>query len=266
MKNNHKIEIFQNQVMLLSELFVIDNQMVLEKLNDAVQKFCYFTFEMDKLIDGEKPQNKLSDIIISHQKSIQLLGNLFEEKSQFWDKLHHHTTIYFDILAQEKIDAQKKPNYNLSDFENYAIAKHTLAFVPIEAMSLLFVPKCDTRMISEIFSSLFLGIQMNDDLEDFSSDENTNQWTFLRSKVNEYMVQNNIFIDQDISKFTERVLYVSGIGSENLEYAKQQFLNSKKLAEEINFKTILPFFNYILEGLENNKKLINSLLKPELMN
>lgn len=269
MNDSQKIStfFFKNQIHFLKENFVIKDEKLFQKFSTAVERFCYFVFEIDKLIDGEydfskhyqSDDYKMYYLIKNHQESIKLLVEIFPGTHEFWDDLDQSNYRYYQILLKEKFENIEKSVYTIKDFEEYAESKHCLAYIPIKGLSYLFEPKIHPEKMNIIFKNIFFGMQMNDDLEDFNSDLVTGQWTYVHSRVEEFMKENNLSDNKELHKYRERVLYVSGIGEELMKFAKENFTTANKLSQEYNFKKLELWLDETLSVISQNEELIIKL-------
>ncbi len=269
MRSKNKIinHFFKNQAQFLRENFVVDDEKLFYQFNMAVERFCYFVLEMDKIIDGEydfvqqftNKDNRIYDVIDNHQKALKLLWDIFPDGHEFWNDLDKTSKRYYHILMKEKYENINQTIFNIGDFEEYAVAKHCLAYIPIKGLGYLFAEKVDREKIEFIFTEIFLGMQMNDDIEDFNQDLDNKQWTYAHSLVEEFMTENKISENSDLDKFRERVLYVSGIGENLTKYSKEKFISAKEMCEKYNLKMLENWLNDIISTIAQNEELILKL-------
>ncbi|WP_131725345.1 hypothetical protein [Chryseobacterium sp. Leaf180] len=258
---------FSSQVEFLKDSFIINDKALFSKFSEAVQKFCFFIFEIDKLIDGDyqfenlysKEHNVLYNLTKNHQESIKLLLDIFPKEHPFWEDLDQTNFRYYQILLKEKQFNKTRERISNVDFEDYADAKHALAYIPIRGMKYLFESKIETHMLEDLFANIFKAMQMNDDLEDFDADERSGQWTFVHSEVQNFMTENDLDENSNLEKFRERVLYVSGIGEKLTYYAKEKFLSAKNSAEKFQLKNLTLWLDNAVDMMESNQQLISKL-------
>lgn len=258
---------FRNQVHFLKDNFHIDDQGLFEKFNSFVGNFCYFTLEMDKMIDGENNYKHLFETgkntpflaIKSYQESIRTLTQIFPDHPEFWNELDKQNQHFYSTLLKEKYNTAQQPVFTLQDFEEYAVGKHTLAYVPITALSIIFESKHNIEKLKDIFTLIFKGIQMNDDLEDLQKDIQNNQWTYARSRVEEFIRENHLSNESGLDRFEERVLYVSGIAEELIGYSKDHFIAAKDIAKEYHFEELSQWLSETIAGITQNEALILNL-------
>lgn len=269
--NKPSLYFFRNQIHFLKDNFIIHDEELFQKFNASVEQFCYFTLEMDKIIDGDYNYEHLFKIgkntpyyaVKSHQESIKVLANLFPDNHEFWNYLDKNNSQYYHILLKEKYNAIQRPAFTLADFEEYAVGKHTLAYIPIIGLDFIFDPKHDIKRLKDVFTLIFKGIQMNDDVEDFQTDIQNNQWTYARSRAEEFIKENNLCNDANLDRFEERVLYVSGIAEELIRYSKNCFMQAKNMAMENNFEALTKWLEETIADLNKNQELILNLTKNQ---
>jgi len=257
---------FQNQISYIRDNYIVNNKPLLREFDTAVKGMCYFILEMDKLIDHsvdflnlyKTGSNTTYNAVDCFKNSLTSLLTLFPKDSDFWNRYDQYCKLYFDALYKEKYRSAEKPFLTLEDFKEYAIAKHSLAYIPIIGLDILFYARHDSSSILDIFSHLFLAIQMCDDLEDFDKDLKDNQWTYVHSKVYELMHTQGIVEDPDIEKFHERLLYVSGLGYELMDYAEQELMAAKKKSEDLSLSQLAGWADVLLAHLHQNRELLTT--------
>lgn len=263
------ISFFKNQVSFLKEAFIIKDIETFKSFNEAVERYCYYTLEIDKIVDGETnfvaqyeaKENKTLLAVRNGQISIQILSSIFNKNHLFWSDLEAMQQSYYQNTLTEKYKSVQKPKFTIEDFETYAEAKHCLAYIPILGLDSLFESLHDKVLLKKLYKHIFFAMQMNDDLEDFTKDITNNQWTYLHAAVDAFMIQENIEIVENISKFKERVLYVSGIGIEAIKYTKNHFNEALELSIKLELTKITEWLKKTIEEIKQNERLVLSLLK-----
>lgn len=261
---------FQNQMEFLQENYIISDEKVFRDFDVAVKKMCFFTLEMDQLIDqgidfiGEhqRGENSIYYATKNFKNSLTVLLKLFPDSTNtFWKEYDQNSELYYQTIFKEKLLSIQKPFLSLEDFEEYAVKKHCLAYTPIVGFDILFTPKQNSDSLKEVFTHLFLAIQMCDDLEDFDDDLKSGQWTYVQSRVYELMQLENIEEDLTLSRFHERLLYVSGIGDELMKYAQNQFSIARVKAENLGMSELINWIDVAQDYLYENERLITKLIK-----
>lgn len=258
---------FSSQVDFLKDNFIIHDITLFKKFAEAVQKFCFFIFEIDKILDGDyhfeheytEDSNILYNFTKNHQEAIRLLTGIFPDHHEFWPDLDRTTFLYYQILLQEKSRNRTKEQLSQKDFYQYADAKHALAYIPVRGMSYLFESKVNTKLLENLFSDIFVAMQMNDDLEDFDSDEKNGQWTYAHSRVQDFIRENQLEESSTLEKYRERVLYVSGIWEELATLAKDKFIDAKTAAEKLELENLTEWLTNAIEMMERNEQIIKKL-------
>ncbi|MGG5209538.1 hypothetical protein ACQWU4_11370 [Chryseobacterium sp. MIQD13] len=257
---------FRNQTHFLKENFIIDNEELLQKFTTSVEHLCYFTLKMDKIIDGdykfsnESENSDFYSAVKSHQESVRIMTEIFPKNHDFWNHLDENNRQYYTTLSKEKYNTSTKPVFTLKEFEKYAIGKHTLAFIPIIGLDYIFEKKCNIEQLKEVYVLIFKGIQMNDDIEDLSADIQNGQWTYVRSRVEEFIKENNLSNESNLDQFEERVFYVSGIAQELIHYSKESFIKARNIAIENNYREITQWLSEIIADISKNEELVLSLI------
>ncbi|WP_419869488.1 hypothetical protein [Chryseobacterium sp. CT-SW4] len=260
---------FRNQIHFLKESFIIDNEELLNEFNSSVEQFCYFTLEMDKIIDNDydysqpdEPDKNIPYLATkSHLEAVKGLSKIFPEEHLFWKILDEHSLQYYSALLKEKQNAEQQLPLSLQHFEEYAINKHSLAYVPILGLDFLFTSTHPVDILKDIHSCIFKGIQMNDDIEDLQSDTTHNQWTYARSRVQDFIQTHALSNTHNLERFEERVLYISGIATELSLYSRENFARARNRAHEFKLQNITLWLDGILTHMDENIQLIESLIK-----
>lgn len=259
---------FKNQVAFLKEAFIIKDFATFKSFNEAVERYCYYTLELDKIVDGEsnfieqytEKENRTLMAVKNGQIAVQVLTSLFDKESVFWNDLENMQKLYYQNTLEEKYKSSKKPKFSIKEFETYAEAKHCLAYIPILGLDYLFEGLHDKNRLKQLYKHIFLAIQMNDDIEDFTKDLQNNQWTYLHASVDAFIEKEKIEEIENLSKFKERVLYVSGIGVTAIEYSKNHFNKALEISTELKLMKISEWLKKTITEIKQNEKLVISLL------
>ncbi|MDH6251433.1 hypothetical protein M2347_001160 [Chryseobacterium sp. H1D6B] len=263
--NKNSLYFFRNETHYLKDNFIIHDEELFRKFNISIEHLCYFTLAMDKIIDGdyllEVEKNLPCSAVKSYQESIKTLSKIFPDDHEFWNSLDKNNNQYYTTLLNEKQASVQLKDFTIEDFEKYAVGKHVLAYVPIIGLEYIFKPRYPIQKLIDIYTLIFKGIQMNDDIEDFHIDTLNNQWTYARSRARIYIHENNITNEANLDRFEERVLYVSGIVEELIDYSKEKFILAKNIADENGFKTLSTWLNETISDIRQNEDLISKLIK-----
>lgn len=260
---------FQNQMDFLKENYIINDEEKYEDFTMSVRKMCHCTLEADHLIDRGidfidehlHGENSIYSATKSFKDSLIILLKIFPDHTNlFWKEYDLNSKLYFKALFKEKFLSKQKTFLSLEDFKEYAERKHCLAYIPIVGLDILFSSKQNSDLVKEIFTHLFWGIQMCDDLDDFDDDFKSGQWTYVQSRVYEFMRSENIEEDSNLNRFHERLLYVSGIGAELIGYAQDQFSIARLKAENLSMSELINWIDTVQDYLYHNEKLITKLI------
>lgn len=260
---------FANELDCLEANFVINDIEKFNLLAEAVKKWSYYIFSLDNIIDQEvdyhkeyiENTNTLFFATSSLQSSIFDLLKLFTEESIFWLKINEYSKIYFDGLLKEKVYLVHKNILSLSDFQKLTLDKHILSYVPVYGMDLLFSAKKDSSELFTLLNHISYATQMFDDLDDFNKDSQNHQWTYAQSRVVEYMNHNNIEIDPTIDRFQEKLLYISGIGSELVIFIKENIESALNISKHMHLSKLTEWLSMFWQYVDAKESKINQLLK-----
>lgn len=230
MDSNISTIFFGRYIHFISPAFsVMDNKMF-ESFCSAIDNYTTFVFLFDNLLDGDidwsleigKEDNCISNLFHNHQMAIMKLRTLFINKSKFWQTLEDQESAFSSCLIKEKILDNKKLPISLHDFEDIAFGKHCLALVPLVGLAELFPIKADKSLLQKMLVDIYCGMQMLDDIEDFTNDNTKGRWNFIQSEVSRVQAKEKI-VNTGIHKFHLKILYVTGLYSDNMKYALNKF-------------------------------------------
>ncbi|MFI8379547.1 hypothetical protein [Leeuwenhoekiella sp. NPDC079379] len=258
---------FEQLVPYLKPLFNVDDEEKFFSFQKLVNKYIYYVFTLDRIIDQEiswvEDFNTAAETLKRSQEysttAILGLGQLFEPENNFWKHFNSYMNSYYEGLVLEKKNSALQINHTLESFEAYSFSKHAPAFIPVVGLFILFKSKIDSKKVLELFNQLFYGMQMLDDTEDFSEDVIKNQHTYCISAVNNFMVKHKIEEKPDLDRFKERVFYISGIAEKCNTYATQKFKIAQDTARELNLSELVIWIDTMLQMLEHNRIIIKEL-------
>ena len=260
---------FEQLVPYLSPLFSIDNEEKFSSFQKYVNKYIYYVFTLDRIIDQEINWVEDFDTATETLKRAQDysttailgLGQLFEPENNFWKHFNSYMNSYYEGLVLEKKNSALQINHTIESFEAYSFSKHAPAFIPVEGLFILFKSDVDSKKVIELFNQLFYGMQMLDDIEDFNEDVLKNQHTYCISAVNEFILEHKIEEKPGLDRFKERVFYVSGLAEKCNTYATRQFKIAQDTARKLNLNELVIWIDTMLQMLEHNRNIINELTK-----
>ena len=269
MKNSVSGSLFKELLTMVFSHFEIKNSENFGHFTKGVEYYTQYLFLHDRIVDNEidysneaylKEDSTFFLCHHYHQKSIIALNHVFPEDHQFWDILEGNDRIYFNGLAKEKYISKGRQDLTLKEFEELAIAKHILSVVQIRGMFFLGSTKLNYENVEKVFSLLFCGIQMLDDLDDFDKDMKEGQWNFLQSEVRAVIVSEGLNSDDTIVDLEKKVLYAAEIAEFAIDYSITKFSEASNLACEIGLVEIDQWLKQMIIEADNQKKYILSLL------
>lgn len=259
--------LFQNLIQLVSSNYNINSSNNLKDFQEGVTLFTTYIFKQDLLVDNEidwvsqytSQQNILNEISFSHRMGIQKLSKVFNFDHQFWTYLTQEESLYNNFITKEKYQNITKAEITLANFEEMAFAKHALALVPLKGLDWLFESKKTYEEVKNMFTSIFCGIQMMDDIDDFSKDLESGQWNFIQFQVQKIIKDENLINDGSLDKFEERVFYASGICKESSEYVLLQYENAEKLAQKLEFQDLQIWLSQMILEIKDSIAFVESM-------
>lgn len=260
MSNTVSAELFQNLIKMVSGNYTIHSEEKFQIFNEGVQQFTQYIFLQDALIDGDvnwvedyqREERILININILYRFAVQNLTKVFGHNHPFWNYLSEQEIQYYDYIGKEKYISFHKSNVDISDFEEMAFAKHCLALVPLKGMEWLSTSRIEYLKIKELFIPIFQGIQMMDDIDDFSKDLKSGQWNLIQYEVQNTIKSEGLFDDGSLDKFEERVFYASGICKKYSEYVLDRYQKASTVSNELGFSIMSIWLDkMILEIIES---------------
>lgn len=239
-------DLFKNLINMVAENYTINSKEKLEVFQSGVSQFTQFIFLQDSIIDNDvnwikEFENKENNLYTSNhmfRTAIQNLGLIFPTTHSFWNYLSTEEQHYYNYITKEKYLSIKKGVVKISDFEEMAYAKHCLALVPLQGMEWLFESKHPHEKIKQLFLPIFNGIQMMDDIDDFSKDLHHGQWNLIQYEVQQIIKDEQLINDGSLDKFEERVFYASEICLKYSHYVLDQYEKALKLSKELGFQAV----------------------------
>lgn len=269
MKNTVSGSLFKELLTMVFSYFKIENPHIFPKFSKGVEFYTQYLFLQDQIIDQEidfiKEGREEEDSTLFychqfHQKSIVSLVQVFPKDHEFWEILERKEKQYFNGLTKEKFLSHTKSTVTLPVFEHLAISKHILSVVPIRGMFFLGVTQLDYEVLEKIFSFIFCGIQMLDDLDDFDKDLKSGQWNYIQHEVEKIIVSEGLMSEKNIGDLEKKVLYAADIAEFALEYSIKKFSEASVLALDSGLFEINEWLSQMIKETEHQKKYILSLL------
>ena len=259
--------LFQNLLLIISTGYKINDKNVFSAFQNGVKEYRDFVFLQDGVIDSdidwvsqaEDNGNILAQSNQHYRNSIFSLLEIFPSNHQFWEYLAVEEKLYYSYIIKEKYNNIRKPALSISDFEEMSYNKHNLALVPIKGMDWLFKSKASYGEIKNIFVSIFNGMQMMDDIDDFAKDQASGQWNLLHSEVRKIITDENLINDDHLDRFEERIFYASGLCEKYSHYALQQYNTALTNSEKFDFPELKIWLKQIIEEVKESIKLVNRI-------
>lgn len=259
--------LFQNLLLIISTGYKINDKSKFSTFQHGVKEYKDFVFLQDGVIDNdvdwvsqvENNENALAQSNQHYKNAIFSLLQIFPADHQFWDYLAVEEKLYYSYIIKEKYNNIRKPTLEISDFEEMSYSKHNLALVPIRGMNWLFEAKADYNDIKNIFTSLFNGMQMMDDIDDFAKDQASGQWNLLHSDVRNIITDENLVNDENLDRFEERIFYASGLCEKYSLYALYQYNNALINAEKFDFPELKIWLTQIIEEVKESIQLVTKI-------
>ena len=251
-------DLFKNLVAMVAENYTINSAETLENFQYGVSKYTQYIFMQDPLIDNEvnweheykSQENILAELNQTYRDAINKLCTVFPSDHEFWEFLSEEEKIYYNYIVKEKYQSLYKLALTSDDFEQMAFAKHCLALVPMKGLEWLYMSNTSYDDLKTLFQHIFNGIQMMDDIDDFTKDRAIGQWNLIQYEVDTIIKENNLNNDGQLDKFEERVFYASGLCLEKTEYVFNQYQLALNKAKEFSLKYLTQWLQHMLNELQ----------------
>ncbi|KQT16503.1 hypothetical protein ASG31_13410 [Chryseobacterium sp. Leaf404] len=266
-ENSIGFYLFQNLLLIISTGYKIDDKKKFSAFQNGVNEFKDFVFLQDGIIDNdiawvsqfENNTNILAQCNQHYKNAIFSLLQIFPSDHLFWEYLAAEEKLYYSYIIKEKFNNIRRPVLEISDFEEMSYNKHNLALVPIKGMDWLFEAKAGYDDIKKIFTCIFNGMQMMDDIDDFAKDQASGQWNLLHSNVKKIITDENLVNDENLNRFEERIFYASGLCEKYSLYALEQYNNALINSEKFDFPELKIWLTQIIEEVQESIKLVQKI-------
>lgn len=266
-ENSIGFYLFQNLLLIISTGYKINDKNIFSAFQHGVKEYRDFVFLQDGVIDNdidwvsqvENSANILAQTNQHYKNAIFSLLKVFPADHQFWEYLAVEEKLYYSYITKEKYNNIKKPVLEISDFEEMSYNKHNLALVPVKGMDWLFEAKAGYKDIKKIFTSIFNGMQMMDDIDDFAKDLASGQWNLLHSDVRKIISEENLQNDENLDRFEERIFYASGLCEKYSLYALEQYNNALINSEKFDFPELKIWLSQIIEEVKESITLVHKI-------
>lgn len=261
-------DLFQNLLMMVSENYEIISDKKHEIFNEGVQQYTQYVFLQDAIIDNdvnwsaeqEEDTNILQRLSLNYRYAIQNLTFVFDVHHKFWDFLRYNEEKYYRYIVQEKHCNTQRPTLTISNFQEMTEAKHCLAFVPLQGMEFLYSFKFWLEELQPMFVAIFNGMQMMDDIDDFTKDLHAGQWNLIQYEVSKMIHDEGLVNDGSLDKFEERVFYASGLCKQYSEYVLQQYEIALKFAEDFGFAQLKSWLKTMILEIEESIRFVDEMM------
>ena len=261
--------LFKELLAMIYSHFKIENPLNFSHFSKGVSFYTQYIFLHDKIVDQEidfiKEGRGEEDSTLFlchqfHQKAIISLLQVFPQDHQFWEVLESKEKDYFNGLSKEKFLSIRKTEITLADFETLAISKHILSVVPISGMFYLGATQLEYSKIEKIFSLLFCGIQMLDDLDDFAKDLELGQWNYIQNEVRSIIISEGLIDDKSIDDLEMKVLYAGNVAEFALDYSISKFTEASQLALSSEIMEVYHWLENMIKESKDQKQYILTLI------
>lgn len=239
------------------------------KIDDlAFWSFLYFytILAFDKIIDEELDNfdtNKVQYFLENqdlNESSIYGLAEVFEgDFCLFWPQFKKCKTQYIEANIEEKRIKVSNNQITLEQYEQIAIGKSAIVFAMPYALNVLSGNSDNLYDAIECLKLQHLGMQFLDDITDFKKDCLSNQFSYAIKLTKESAIKNNI--DANDYKTLHKWFYISEVADFILGKAKDYFLQSQNIANQLNLNSLELKNALDIKKCESYKIEIDALLQ-----
>lgn len=252
-------EFYKHYPRLFHAYFIDVPEKTVSDLSDAGYLYYECILMLDAVFDNKDLSN-LIKVFSLQEETIRILTSIYGRESEFWRLWERRKKEYFEAITIEK-----KMNYDNAQwvtFEDLADKKAAFGKIAIDAMFMLSNKKFQQyEMLLQSHAYFSVGLQLYDDVKDFTEDMTRNQfnWGVYRLK------QQMDFDGYDIPTLN-KYLFLKGVGQELLRKAITYFdkaldvLDPYKIESEW-IKTIQDTRNTISLYLDNTEGYLKSIIK-----
>ena len=262
---NKKHWVYFNLVDFLTPLYPSIKSDKLESLSFASYGYFRALLFIDNLID--EPQTKkgsdLLKFLMLFEACIKEFSFLFPSESFFWNLFDNAKSVYFQAIKYEKTEWDQLSIITRSDFEKLAENKSASMCYPlIDALeSLQGQASKYNKQLRDFLKHLHIAFQYQDDLDDFKKDRINNQRTYPQFLINQTIKEGNLTEVLTGADLQYKFLFTSGIASQSLNGAIENYKICLSIANELNLTSITDFILQELEQCEGQLNEIELLIE-----
>jgi len=251
---------FINLVDYFSPLFTNISKDKLVRLSGCSYLYYRSILFFDKVIDKQLSDEELPNVLLNlelFEKSVKDLSILFEEGSLFWKKFAKLKESYKAYVSEEKELNNSKADFEDSKFEELANGKSLLVHNIINALEVLSGESVHSSELYEIIRCINIAFQYHDDINDFSRDLESGQWTLAQCEVSKFLSNEGIELEK---KFFINAFFVSGIGEELMQRVLSFYAKAKDKVDSLNLDQLSKFLQASINKVNFHILEINALV------
>lgn len=260
MSDTVSANLFQNLILMVLDNYKVDSSEKLRLLQVGVTQYTQYIFLQDKLVDDDvnwlqeykSDDNVLLSLNFLLRGATINLNSVFEISHPFWKYLYKEESVYYNFIIKEKIQNSSKSEISQSEFEEMAFAKHCLSLVPMRALEWLFVSRIHYTDIKKLFFPIFNGIQMMDDIDDFTKDLQSGQWNLIQYEVQKAIDDENLIDDGTLDHFNQRVFYASGICLKYSNFVLEEYQKALIISKDLQLFGIQDWITNMIEEIKQS--------------
>jgi len=174
---------------------------------------------------------KLAVAFEFHEESIKGLSQLLGNNNKFWTYFQKVKNQYYHTVLLEKTLSKTRPPFTEETFLSLAAGKSAICNATIYALESLGQTDIHTNVLLECLRHIHIGLQYQDDIDDFKKDINEQQWTYPQHLVHVYIRENNITLSDTTQ--LHKYLYISGIASSLMDKAVYHLEKSIEITKSL---------------------------------
>ncbi|WP_077921536.1 prenyltransferase/squalene oxidase repeat-containing protein [Spirosoma sp. 209] len=208
-----------------------------EQVSFAGYLYFRFLLEFDDIIDTSAHKDKLAQLtqlkytFELHEAAIRELAALFPTSSPFWPQFAGYKHEYEQaVLAEKQVSHTRQP-FSEQTYEQLAAGKSAVCYAALLALSTLNGGQAGSGPLETCLRHIHIAFQYLDDISDFKTDMEQQQWTFAQQLVHERLAgRPGTSSDHNV---LHKQLYLSGVASDLIGKAMAHYQAAIGIADRL---------------------------------
>jgi len=233
----------------------------LDDLTEASYLYFRSLLLADSLFDDAAgKEHKLLLLLPIYEEAVKKLSWLFEEQHAFWPKFYSSKKEYYRSIKYEK---SLHPTCSISSatFRGIAISKSAVCYSILEAMNALSHAPIDISDLQESLENIHIAFQYLDDIDDFRTDLEKGQRTYIHSVLDDELNGLGVYAMQVDNTLKHKYLFTSGLAEKFIKAASAYFRKALTVAEKYELVQLAIFLTTEIDKCHRQIYEINLLIE-----